>query len=43
MTGKVAATTFETYRSVALVPHTAPIGEGMMLPAVPTRLPASTP
>ncbi|WP_223778229.1 leishmanolysin-related zinc metalloendopeptidase [Streptomyces sp. 135] len=30
-------------REGALVPHTAPIGEGMMLPAVPTRLPASTP
>ncbi|GAA3146015.1 leishmanolysin-related zinc metalloendopeptidase [Streptomyces echinatus] len=26
-----------------LVPHMAPLGDGMMLPVVPTRLPASTP
>lgn len=30
-------------REGALVPHTAPIGDGMMLPVVPTRLPAATP
>ncbi|MER7486325.1 leishmanolysin-related zinc metalloendopeptidase [Streptomyces sp. NPDC126497] len=30
-------------REGALVPHTAPVGDGMMLPAVPTRLPAATP
>jgi hypothetical protein len=30
-------------RSGALVPHTAPIGDGIMLPAVPTQLPATTP
>lgn len=33
----------ELAREGALIPHTAPIGEGMMLPVVPTRLPASTP
>ncbi|WP_217238219.1 leishmanolysin-related zinc metalloendopeptidase [Streptomyces sp. AC555_RSS877] len=30
-------------RSGGLVPHTAPVGDGMMLPAVPTQLPATTP
>ncbi|MFF3378462.1 leishmanolysin-related zinc metalloendopeptidase [Streptomyces sp. NPDC002680] len=30
-------------REGALVPHTAPIGDGIMLPVVPTRLPAATP
>ncbi|MGC2998558.1 leishmanolysin-related zinc metalloendopeptidase [Streptomyces sp. G35A] len=30
-------------REGTLVPHTAPIGDGMMLPVVPTRLPAATP
>ncbi|MEW2074695.1 leishmanolysin-related zinc metalloendopeptidase [Streptomyces sp. NPDC012403] len=30
-------------REGALVPHTAPLGDGMMLPVVPTRLPAATP
>ncbi|MFD7699576.1 hypothetical protein [Streptomyces caelestis] len=27
----------------ALVPHTAPLDDGLLLPAVPTRLPAATP
>ncbi|MEE1829417.1 leishmanolysin-related zinc metalloendopeptidase [Streptomyces sp. SP17KL33] len=30
-------------RSGGLLPHTAPIGDGIMLPAVPTQLPAATP
>lgn len=30
-------------REGGLVPHTAPIGDGVMLPVVPTRLPAATP
>jgi hypothetical protein len=30
-------------RSGALVPHTAPIGDGIMLPVVPTQLPATRP
>ncbi|MFD3617437.1 leishmanolysin-related zinc metalloendopeptidase [Streptomyces sp. NPDC058676] len=30
-------------RSGGLVPHTAPVGDGIMLPVVPTQLPASTP
>ncbi|WP_318275172.1 hypothetical protein [Streptomyces pharetrae] len=30
-------------REGALVPHTAPLGDGIMLPVVPTQLPAATP
>lgn len=30
-------------REGALVPHTAPLDDGMVLPVVPTRLPAATP
>ena len=30
-------------RAGTLVPHTAPTNEGIMLPAVPTQLPAATP
>ncbi|MBL1085756.1 peptidase [Streptomyces actinomycinicus] len=30
-------------RAGDLVPHTAPLGDGVMLPVVPTRLPATTP
>ncbi|MFI8193256.1 leishmanolysin-related zinc metalloendopeptidase [Streptomyces sp. NPDC085946] len=30
-------------REGALVPHTAPVGDGIMLPVMPTRLPAATP
>ncbi|MER5292134.1 hypothetical protein ABT382_08615 [Streptomyces pharetrae] len=30
-------------REGALVPHTAPLGDGIMLPFVPTQLPAATP